>query len=100
MAAGTASITSRKLPAGLGHARNQSLRGQFAKSKPGNLEPANERPPAAGNLAAIHDAGRACIAWKLRQASVILLRFELRPQRGIFLHRRTFAVISIDPGCL
>src|SRR5947209_8487852 len=65
-----------------------------------NVEPADERAAAAGYFATVHHPRRAGIARKLRQTGVILLRFKLRAKRGVFLHRRAFACVAINPGCL
>src|SRR5437660_5745820 len=60
------------LPAGLRHARDQSLGREFAKRQPRDFEPANERTAAARHLATVHHPRRAGVARKLRQAGVIL----------------------------
>src|SRR6267378_1146079 len=87
------------LPAGLRHARDQSLRGELAKRQPRDLEPANERAAAARHFATVHHPRRASVAGKLRQTGVILLRLELGADRGVFLHRRALALVAINPGC-
>src|SRR6266567_6651647 len=88
------------LPAGLRHARNQTLRGELAKRQPRDFEPANERAAAARHFATVHYPRRAGVARKLRQTGVILLRFEFGAERGVFLHRRALAFVAINPGCL
>src|SRR5207244_2577144 len=88
------------LPAGLRHARDQSLRGKLAKRQPRDFEPADERAAAARDFATVHDPRRAGVAGELGQTGVILLRLELGPERGVFLHRRALAFIAINPGCL
>src|ERR1051326_3316763 len=89
-----------KLPAGLRHARDQSLRGELAKREPRDFEPANERAAAARHFATVHHSRRAGVARKLRQAGVIFLRLELSAERGVFLHRLALAFVAINPGCL
>src|ERR1700730_5433223 len=88
------------LPARLRHARDQALRGEFAKRQPRDFEPANERAAAARHFATVHHPRRAGVARKLRQTGVILLRFELGAERGVLLHRRALTFVAIDPGCL
>src|SRR6266478_5302745 len=88
------------LPAGLRHAWDESLRGELAKRQPRDFEPPDERAAAAGHFATVHHPRRAGVARKLRQTGVILLRFELGTERGVFLHRRAFAFVAINPGCL
>src|SRR5438105_3575484 len=88
------------LPAGLGHARDQSLRGELAKRQPRDFEPANERAAAARYLATVHHSRRAGVARKLRQTGVIFLRFELSAKGGVFLDRLALAFVAIYPGCL
>src|SRR5882762_7843938 len=88
------------LPAGLRHARDQSLRGELAKRQPRDLEPANERAAAARHFATVHHPRRAGVARKLGQTGIIFLRFELGAERGVFLHRLALALIAIDPGHL
>src|SRR5437660_7463599 len=80
------------LPAGLRHARDQSLGGELAKGQPRDFEPANKCTAAAGHFTTVHHSRRAGVARKLRQTGVILLRFELGAERGVFLHRRAFAI--------
>src|SRR4029077_6444852 len=87
------------LPARLGDAGNQSARRQLAKSQPRNLEPPDKCPSPAGNLATINHPHRTCVARQLREAGIVLLCFQLRPQRGIFLDRRALAFVAVDPGC-
>src|SRR5260370_32899230 len=76
------------------------MRGEIAKRQPRDFEPADERAAAAGHFATVHHPRRAGIARKLRQTGVILLRFELGAKRGVFLHRRAFAFVAINPACL
>src|SRR5256885_14531635 len=85
------------LPAGLRHARDQSLRGELAKREPRDFESANEGAAAARYFATGHHSGRAGVARKLRQTGVILLRLELSAERGVFLHRLALAVVAIYP---
>src|SRR5437660_4044278 len=65
------------LPAGLRHARDQSLRGELAKRQPRDFESANEGAAAARYLATVHHSRRTGVARKLGQAGIIFLRFEL-----------------------
>src|SRR5204862_745962 len=51
-------------------------------------------------FATLHHPSRAGLARKLPQPCVILLRFELGADRGVFLHRCALAFIAINPGCL
>src|SRR5207249_5551816 len=76
-----------------------SARRQLAKSQPRNLEPPDKCPSPAGNLATINHPHRTCVARQLREAGIVLLCFQLRPQRGIFLDRRALAFVAVDPGC-
>src|SRR5256885_16342233 len=87
------------LPAGLRHARDQSLRGELAKRQPRDFEPANERAAAARHFATVHHPRRAGVARKLRQTGVIFLRFELGANGGVFLDRLALAFVAINPGC-
>ena len=96
----TRRLLCENLPARLRYARDQTLRRQFAKREPRNLEPANERSTAAGNLATIHHARRARVPWQLRQPGVIFFRLQLSPQCRILFHSRALAVVAVNPGCL
>src|SRR5437773_1332889 len=78
------------LPARLGYARDEPLRGQLAEREPRNLEPPNEGTPAPGDFAAVYHSHRAGIAWQLRETGVILFRLQLSAQSSVFLHRRAF----------
>src|SRR5206468_2224189 len=52
------------LPAGLRHARDQTLRGELAKRQPRDFKPANECAAAARHLATVHHPRRAGVARK------------------------------------
>src|SRR6266404_7407766 len=90
----------RFLPAGLRHTRNHSLRSKLAECEARHLEATNKRSAAARHFAAVHHSRRAGVAWKLSQTGVILFRFELGAERGVFLHRLALALITINPGHL
>src|SRR6266513_2793914 len=88
------------LPARLGYARNQALGRQLTESETRQFEAADKRAAAARHFATVHNTRRTGIARQLRQAGIVLLRFQLSPQRSIFLHRRALAFIAINPGSL
>src|SRR5262249_17297320 len=88
------------LPAGLRHARDQSLRSELAKGESRDFEPAYERAAAARHFATVYHPRRAGVAWKLGQTGVIFLRFELGAEGGVFLYRLALAFVAINPGCL
>src|SRR6266576_3171331 len=86
------------LPARLGYARNQALQSQFTESKTRNLKSANKCTPTTSDFAPVHYARRAGVTRQLGKPGIVLLRLQLRAQRGVLLHRRAFAFIAIDPG--
>src|SRR5438552_1209729 len=62
------------LPTGLGYARDQALRSQFAKGETRHLEPANKGAPTPGDFASVHHTGGAGITRQLREAAIIFFR--------------------------
>src|ERR1051325_5309747 len=88
---------SRQLPARLRHTGNETGGGELAKREAGNLETANESAAPTAHLATIHHPGGAGIAGQLRETDIILFRLQLRPQRGVFLHRLALAVVAVNP---
>src|SRR5437773_10987122 len=62
------------LPAGLRHARDQSLRGELAKREPRDFEPTNERATTTRHFTTVHHPRRAGVTRKLGQTGVIFLR--------------------------
>src|SRR5262249_16189648 len=92
--------TLENLPARLGNARNQPLRSQLTESQARHLEAANKSTPTSGNLASVHYASRTGVTRQLGKAGIVFLRLQLCAKRGVLLHRRAFAFITIDPGGL
>src|ERR1041385_6087247 len=88
---------SGELPARLRHTGNETGGSKLAKRQAGNLETANKSAAAAAHLATIHHPGRAGVAGQLRETDIVLLRLQLRPQRGVFLRRLALAIVAVNP---
>src|SRR5262249_25247114 len=86
------------LPAGLGYARDESLRSQLTKSEARHLEAANKGAATTGDFTAVYDTRWTGITRQLCEAGIIFLRFQLGAQSGIFLCSCALALITIDPG--
>ena len=91
-------VTTGILPARLGYARDQTLRGQLAKGETRQLEAADERAATARHFATIYNPRRAGVARQLRQAGVIFLRFQLGADGSVFFHRCALTLVAINPG--
>ena len=88
------------LPAGFGDAGQESCGCVFAESDPGKLETAKESTAAAGDLAAVHQTGRAGIAWKHRETYIVFLSLQLVPEVCVFINGLCFALVACDPTFL
>src|SRR2546425_676292 len=69
-------VGGRGLPAGLRHAGDETVRGEFAESDTRKLEAADVATLAPAGQAAAAHAHRASIARELRQADVVALRLQ------------------------
>src|SRR5581483_7042211 len=85
------------LPARFGHTGNQAIEGRLAESHARAAELAQITPASSTHRATVHHPGRAGVARQLRQAGVVALGFQFRPERGIFLHRLLLLLIPLFP---
>lgn len=53
--------------------------------------------PTAGDLAAIDEAGRACVTRKLAERGVVFFRLQFCAKSGILIHRLLLALIALEP---
>src|SRR4030095_8748506 len=86
-----------KLPARFRHSRDQSGQRGFTEREARAIELADIAMTPPAHRAAIHQARWTRVARQLGQPGVILLCLQLRPERGVLLHRLLLALVALKP---
>src|SRR5438045_9729289 len=85
------------LPTGFGYAGNEAREGHFPERQTRTTELADVGVAAAADAATVHDAHGTGVARQLRQAGVIALGPQFRPQRGVLLDGLHFFLVALFP---
>src|SRR4051812_6420871 len=85
------------LPARFRYAWDQAVQRRFTEREARRGEFAKVTATASAHFAAVHQADRARVFRELRETGVILLRLQFSAQRGVFLHRRGFPLVALNP---
>src|SRR5690242_3849551 len=85
------------LPTGLRHAGNQPVQRRFTKGQARHAKLAPVAATATAHRAAVYQTRWAGVARQLCQAGVIALCLQFGTQRGVFLHRFSFALVALNP---
>src|SRR5258708_929325 len=85
------------LPARFGHTGNQPVQRRFAESHARTTELAQVTMAPSAHRAPVHHARRARVAGQLRQAGVVALGLQLRPQRLVLLNGLLLLLVAFQP---
>src|SRR5687768_11699039 len=90
-------IGSLILPARFGYTWDQPVQRAFTEGQTRAGKFADVGVAAAAHRAAVHQAGGARVARQLRQRGVVLFLLQFGAERGVFLHRLSFALVALQP---